>query len=72
MKSNDGIIYFTVSGVDKHLKSSLPFEIGLKYGLSGALPSAQVSKKSCLPGRENLLYLPQATGQGFFQALDCI
>ena len=65
MKVNDGIIYFIVSGVDKHLKSSLPFEIELKYGLSGALSSAQVSKKSCLPGREIYCTCPRQLDRFF-------
>ena len=33
----------------QYARSSLPFEIGLKCGLPGALSSGQVSKKSCLP-----------------------
>ena len=55
------------TGLEKNLKSSLPFAIELKCGLSGALLSGQFSKKSCLPGRE--IYLPRTTGQGFFLAL---
>ena len=35
--------------------------------LSGALPSGQVSKKGCLPGRE--IYFPGMTGWVFFRAL---
>ena len=39
-------------GLQKYLKSTLPFGTG-----SGALPSGKVSKKNCLPGREIYLKL---------------
>ena len=55
----DGIYIFD-PGLEKSLKSRLPFEIGSRCCSTGALPSGQVSKKSCLPVWE--IYLPRMTG----------
>ena len=57
-------ITYMYAGLKQKIRNpACPFVIGMKCGLCGALPSWQVSNKSCLLGRK--IYLPWSTRQGF-------